>query len=184
MVAGDIILSSWQHSGDSIRISHNLPTSPPLLFPKKTIAFIPSGAKTQKIKRIDHCKYNVRASKNAEKAFSTQWYLYICNGLLFLFSVCWLHVNEFNSFWEGLRGRGQKVVAYSDIVSAMLSLIIKWYRKLYHCTWWIYHYIVVTYRFSRCVSYIAWCTSRSKINLKVTTLISRKMTIHFIFTVR
>ena len=32
---------------------------------------------------------------------------YICNGLFFLFSVCWLHVNEFNSFWEG-RGRGQK----------------------------------------------------------------------------
>ena len=26
----------------------------------------------EKIKRIDHCKYNVRASKNAEKAFSTQ----------------------------------------------------------------------------------------------------------------
>ena len=30
------------------------------------------GANTQKIKRIDHCKYNVRASKNAKKAFSTQ----------------------------------------------------------------------------------------------------------------
>ena len=40
--------------------------------PPKTIEFIPSGANTQKIKRIDHCKYNVRASKNAEKAFSTQ----------------------------------------------------------------------------------------------------------------
>ena len=25
---------------------------------------------------------------------------YICNGLFFLFSVCWLHVNEFNSHWE------------------------------------------------------------------------------------
>ena len=30
------------------------------------------GAKTQKIKIIDHCKCNVRASKNAEQAFSTQ----------------------------------------------------------------------------------------------------------------
>ena len=39
---------------------------------------------------------------------------YICNGLLFLFSVCWLHVNEFNSFWEELRGRGQKSTAYSE----------------------------------------------------------------------
>ena len=45
----------------------------------------------------------------------------------------------------GEKGLGQKVVAYSDIVSAMLSLII---------------------------------------NLKVTTLISREMTIHFIFTIR
>ena len=45
----------------------------------------------------------------------------------------------------GIKGTDQKVVAYSDIVSAMLSLIL---------------------------------------NLKVTTLISRKMTIHFIFTVR
>ena len=45
---------------------------------------------------------------------------YIYYGLFFLFSVFWLHVNEFNSFWEGLRGRGQKVVAYSDTVSAML----------------------------------------------------------------
>ena len=43
----------------------------PISFPK-TIGFIPSGAKTQKIKRIDHNKCNVRASKNAEQAFSTQ----------------------------------------------------------------------------------------------------------------
>ncbi len=33
--------------------------------------------------------------------------------------------NECNSLWEQLRGRGQKVVAYSDIVSAMLSMMIK-----------------------------------------------------------
>ena len=35
----------------------------------KTIAFIPSGANKQKIKRIDHSKCNVRASKNAEQAY-------------------------------------------------------------------------------------------------------------------
>ena len=57
-----------------------LPSSP------KTIAFIPRGAKTQKIKRIDHRKCNVRASKNADQAFSAQWYLYISYGLFFLFS--------------------------------------------------------------------------------------------------
>ena len=43
----------------------------PLSLPK-TIAFIPSGANKQKIKRIDYSKCNVRASKNAEQAFSTQ----------------------------------------------------------------------------------------------------------------
>ena len=42
------------------------------LSPPKAIEFIPSGASKQKIKRIDHNKCNVRASKNAEQAFSTQ----------------------------------------------------------------------------------------------------------------
>ena len=44
---------------------------------------------------------------------------YICNGLLFLFSVCWLHVNEFNSFWEKLRGRGHKSTACSEDIFVM-----------------------------------------------------------------
>ena len=69
----------------TFRTSSSLLISPP--YPStKTIEFIPCETKTQKIKIIDHCKCNVRASKNAEQAFSTQWYLYICNGLLFLFS--------------------------------------------------------------------------------------------------
>ena len=53
------------------RVSGNLSDLFPLSLPK-TIAFIPSGAKTQKIKIIDHNKCNVRTSKNAEQAFSTQ----------------------------------------------------------------------------------------------------------------
>ena len=69
----------------SFRASSRLLISPPFS-PPKTIAFIPSGAKTQKIKRIDDNKCNVRASKNAEQAFSTQRYLYICYRLFFLFS--------------------------------------------------------------------------------------------------
>ena len=48
----------------SFRVSSRLLISPPLI-PPKTIEFIPYGTNTQKIKRIDHCKYNVRASKNA-----------------------------------------------------------------------------------------------------------------------
>ena len=69
----------------SFRASSRLLISPPFS-PPKSIAFIPSGAKTQKIKRIDDNKCNVRASKNAEQAFSTQRYLYICYRLFFLFS--------------------------------------------------------------------------------------------------
>ena len=40
--------------------------------PPKTIVFIPSGANKQKIKILAHSQCNVRASKNAEQAFSTQ----------------------------------------------------------------------------------------------------------------
>ena len=78
-----------------IRASRNLSVPFPIFFPKKTIASIPSGANKQKIKRIDHNKCNVRTSKNAEQAFSTQRYLYICYGLFFLFSS--VFSNELNS---------------------------------------------------------------------------------------
>ena len=62
---------------------------------------------------------------------------YICNGLLFLFSVCWLHVNEFNSFWEELRGRGQKSTACSEDIFVMefylpvLTLHLQWFILFY-----------------------------------------------------
>ena len=60
-----IILSSLTASRrqyqNKPRPSDLAPFSPP-----KTIAFIPSGVNKQKIKRIDHNKCNVRASKNAE----------------------------------------------------------------------------------------------------------------------
>ena len=68
VIACDIILSSaklekrFQHSENSIRISHNL-LSPSPSFSLNTIAFIPSGANKQKIKRIDYRKCNVRADK-------------------------------------------------------------------------------------------------------------------------
>ena len=51
--------------------SSSLLTSPPLSLPK-TIEFISSGANKQKIKLLAHSQCNVRASKNAEQAFSTQ----------------------------------------------------------------------------------------------------------------
>ena len=35
-------------------------------------------------------------------------------------------------------------------------------QAIYRCTWYIYHYIVAIHRFYQCVSYVAWCTSRSK----------------------
>ena len=49
------------------RTSDHSPFSPP-----KTIVFIPSGANKQKIKILAHSQRNVRTSKNAEQAFSTQ----------------------------------------------------------------------------------------------------------------
>ena len=49
------------------RTSDHSPFSPP-----KTIVFIPSGANKQKIKILAHSQCNVRASKNAKQAFSTQ----------------------------------------------------------------------------------------------------------------
>ena len=64
---------------------------------------------------------------------------YICNGLLFLFSVFWLHVNEFNSFWEELRGRGQKSTACSEDIFVMefylpvLTLHLQWFILFIFC---------------------------------------------------
>ena len=71
VIAGDIILSSLTASRrqyqNKPRSSDLAPFSPP-----KTISFISSGAKTQKIKILAHSQCNVRTSKNAEQAFSTQ----------------------------------------------------------------------------------------------------------------
>ena len=39
---------------------------------------------------------------------------YICNGLFFLFSVCWLHVNEFNSFLGGIKGERSEDSCYPE----------------------------------------------------------------------
>ena len=38
---------------------------------------------------------------------------YICNGLFFLFSVCWLHVNEFNSL-GGIKGERSEDYCYPE----------------------------------------------------------------------
>ena len=47
---------------------------------------------------------------------------YICYRLFFLFSVCWLHVNECNSLWRRERGRDQKSTACLEgIVSRILK---------------------------------------------------------------
>ena len=59
----------------------------PLPSLSKIIEYIPCGAKAPKIKKIDHRKCNVGASKNAEQAFSTQRYLYSCDGLFFYFRL-------------------------------------------------------------------------------------------------
>jgi len=57
---------------DDIPSEQAVDSCPCPLIPQKPILFIPRGANTQKIKRIDHRKCNVRASKNADQAFSAQ----------------------------------------------------------------------------------------------------------------
>ena len=73
-IACSIILSSVKlekRFSIAERVSRRLLTSPPLSLPK-TIEFISSKANKQKIKLLVHSQCNVRASKNAEQAFSTQ----------------------------------------------------------------------------------------------------------------
>ena len=70
--------------GNNISISHGHLSS--ILVSSKTITFIPSGAKTQKKRIPFYSKCNVGASKNANQAFSTQRYLYICYRKEFFFS--------------------------------------------------------------------------------------------------
>ena len=40
---------------------------------------------------------------------------YICNGLLFLFSACWLQKDECNSLWRQLRGRRQMSITTQKV---------------------------------------------------------------------
>ena len=60
---------------------------------------------------------------------------YICNGLFFLFSVCWLHVNEFNSLWERDREGDRRSWLIPMLFPLcwtffQVSLMIIWYRNL------------------------------------------------------
>ena len=49
-----------------------------------------------------------------------------------IFIFCLLAPEGMNAivFWGGIRGRNRKIVAYSDTVSAMLSMMIRWYCQL------------------------------------------------------
>ena len=99
--------------------------------------------------------------------------------------------NECNSLWGWIRGRGQKSTACSENISVMefylsaptlylrcslhyadffqVSLMIRWYCKLslYMINLSLYCRNISFYQ---CMSYVTWCTSRSKITLKVTAL--------------
>ena len=68
-----------------VRIFQRLLSYAPLSSPILLI-YYSYGANKQKIKNLDPCNCNVRANKNAGKAFSMQRYLYRCKGLNFLFS--------------------------------------------------------------------------------------------------
>ena len=65
-----------------------------------------------------------------------QGILFICSHITFpmVYSFYFLcfgsRRNEWNSIWGERWGRGQKVVAYSDTISAMLLMMIRWYCQL------------------------------------------------------
>ena len=92
---------------------------------------------------------------------------YICNGLFFLFSVCWLHVNEFNSHWERDREGDRRSWLIPMLFPLcwtffQVSLMIRWY-------WNLSLYIMILSLcchnilfFSKRISYVIWRTSRSK----------------------
>ena len=126
---------------------------------------------------------------------------YICNGLLFLFSVCWLHVNEFNSFWEELRGRGQEVVAYSDAISTMLNLFSSFTDdKMIPKPITVHNNFIIILSqyivFSQNICHTLYITHISQqecqgvlelectINIKAISVLFCKMTISFLFTTR
>ena len=94
---------------------------------------------------------------------------YSCNGLFFLFSVCWLHVNEFNSLWGD---KGKKSEDYYLLGRYLCHGI------LFICSHITFPMVIL---FNFC---LLAPEGRNAINLKVTTLISWKMTIHFLFIAR
>ena len=93
---------------------------------------------------------------------------YICYGLFFLFSACWLQRNERNSLWEN---KGERSEVY-----CLLG------RYLYHGILFTYSHITFPMVYS--FYFLCFGFGRNAINLKVTTLISWKMTIRFLFIAR
>ena len=74
---------------------------------------------------------------------------YICNGLFVLFSVCWLHVNEFNSLCGDKGGRGQKSTSCSEVVSVGDFYCSVPTLQLLWSIIFINHYIVAIYHSSQ-----------------------------------
>ena len=66
---------------------------------------------------------------------------YICDGLLFLFSVCWFHVNEFNIFW-GVKGERSEVYCLLERYSVQNIKEIAFIFIVYNDSW-RYHCIII-----------------------------------------
>ena len=109
--------------------------------------------------------------------------------------------NEFNSLWGKIRGRGQKVVAYSDAISTMLNLLSSFTDdKMIPKPITVHNdFIIILSQyiiFSQNVCYMLYITHISQqecrgvlelectINIKAISVLFCKMTTPFIFTVR
>ena len=67
---------------------------------------------------------------------------YICDGRFFLFSVCWLHVNECNSLWRRERGERSEVYCLFGRYSVQNIKEIAFIFIVYNDSW-RYHCIII-----------------------------------------
>ena len=103
---------------------------------------------------------------------------YICNGLFVLFSVCWLHVNEFNSLCGDKGGEVRSLLLAPKLSLSGIFIVLfphySCYGLLFLLTTILQRYIILLKR--DILEYT--------INVKAISLILGKMTIPFLCTAR
>ena len=98
---------------------------------------------------------------------------YICNGLLFLFSACWLQKDECNSLWGQLRGRRQMSITTQKVfLPAIFTCSHITFAMVYY-----FYFLLVGSRRNECNS--LWEQLRGRRQMSITT---QKVFLSAIFT--